>query len=445
MVSHYSLISPERTQVRLQTWKHNHHQMNDRLSFDVLSEIFDCYAEEETIYHPLETLLLVCKSWSEAALSHRLLWARLKIYIGHAPSQKMWLTRLPRRLERSGETTPLEIDLRVISRSDQRPNTENCNHRRFMNPGCNCIALASITIESLLIILAGADGELCKRWRSLCLRSISSLHTSIPLSHPTPILTVLRYERVSITEGIWPVLPALPSLHTLHVIGSRRLPLPKFDSIRELVLDSEWMPLPAGFADLHTATKLERLAIRVNRPVTYRFPDRLPNLEFLSLEGRQMPTNIATFQAPNLLRLSLNSDKASTYRLIIDSSLPFSNLRELRLVWIDNNYSYGLKQFLAFTEHLLVRCTSLARIEGNGEALTIIVRLLWGKNGEMGSYVEKMAGKAVTYWSSDTNMQITIDRPDSEDDLMALVYRLGLVEPQTHREAVWLWLDACVM
>ena len=44
--------------------------MNDRLPFDVLFEIFDYYADNATVYHPLETLLLVCKSWSEATVCY---------------------------------------------------------------------------------------------------------------------------------------------------------------------------------------------------------------------------------------------------------------------------------------------------------------------------------------------------------------------------------------
>ena len=82
------------------------------LSFDVLGAIFAFYAETETIIHPLETLLLVCRDWSNAALGHRALWGRLRIYISHEPSSKVWSVRLPLRLARCGSDLPLDIDLR---------------------------------------------------------------------------------------------------------------------------------------------------------------------------------------------------------------------------------------------------------------------------------------------------------------------------------------------
>jgi hypothetical protein len=440
------------------SWSKPQHQMNDRLPFDVLNEIFDFYAEEETVYHPLETLLLVCRSWSGAATNHRLLWARLKICIGYGPSQKMWLTRLPRRLERSGEYAPLEIELRQLPQFDPLypdpdplhashfPEAEECNHPT--HPECGCSSSAQATSKRLFKMLAGTDGELCKRWRSLSIFGFYAfLHVSLWFSYPTPILAVLRYEQLAILENNYLLpFPSLPSLHVLHVVGCPYIPLPKLDSIRELVLDSPayLVPRPPGFSDLHTATKLERLTIKFsfeqyNIPAPYRFPDSLPNLEFLSFEGNQMPTNIATFQAPNLRCLSLTSNDVFIYSLIVNSSLPFPKLRELRLAWID---VYASKELLAVTEDLLIRCTGLTCIEGNHKALAAIARLLWRKKGEIGSYVEKMAGKPVTYRSSVTNKQFTLDMLDQEEELTALVYRLGLVQPQTSREAVWRYLDA---
>jgi len=146
---------------------------------------------------------------------------------------------------------------------------------------------------------------------------------------------------------------------------------------------------------------------------------------------------MATFQAPNLLCLSLTSNNASIARLIINSSLPFPKLRELRLAW-----STTSKQFLALTKDILVLCTGLTCVEGNNVSLAAIARSLWKKNGEMGSYIEKMAGKAVIYRSSNTKMEFALDKPDQEDELTAFVYGLSLLQPQAHREGVLQWLDA---
>src|SRR6202000_2920973 len=65
----------------------------------------------ENAFYPLETLLLVCKRWSSAALSNRALWARYKIQLGHEPITKIWRARLPLRIARSGEATLVDIDI----------------------------------------------------------------------------------------------------------------------------------------------------------------------------------------------------------------------------------------------------------------------------------------------------------------------------------------------
>ena len=87
---------------------------NERLPFDVLGDIFMFYAQQETIDCPIETLLLVCKSWHTAALGHRALWGQFRIHIGHRPPTHQLLVGVMRRLERSGGTVPLDIELRDL-------------------------------------------------------------------------------------------------------------------------------------------------------------------------------------------------------------------------------------------------------------------------------------------------------------------------------------------
>jgi len=41
----------------------------------ILSYIVEHYQQQEDVFRPLETLPLVCKSWSETALGNRALWA----------------------------------------------------------------------------------------------------------------------------------------------------------------------------------------------------------------------------------------------------------------------------------------------------------------------------------------------------------------------------------
>jgi hypothetical protein len=85
--------------------------MIDRLSFDILCQLFDHYAELETAKYPLETILLVSRTWNEAASTYRALWGRINIHITNESEIHMWKIRLPLRLQRSG-ATPLHIQLR---------------------------------------------------------------------------------------------------------------------------------------------------------------------------------------------------------------------------------------------------------------------------------------------------------------------------------------------
>jgi hypothetical protein len=85
--------------------------MIDRLSFDILFQVFDHYAELETVKYPLETILLVSRTWNEAASTYRALWGRINVNLTNDSELHMWKIRLPLRLQRSG-ATPLYIQLR---------------------------------------------------------------------------------------------------------------------------------------------------------------------------------------------------------------------------------------------------------------------------------------------------------------------------------------------
>src|ERR1700689_5486040 len=118
-------------------------QLNRKIPFDILGLIFSHYAAEETIHYPLETLLLVCQGWKEAALGHCALWNEVNIYIGHNPTSKIWNARLPLRLARSGPTIPLYIKLRnylAIPLSERTQ--EDAHNHGIYSPescgGCDC-------------------------------------------------------------------------------------------------------------------------------------------------------------------------------------------------------------------------------------------------------------------------------------------------------------------
>jgi hypothetical protein len=83
--------------------------LNSRLPADVLHLIFTEYVKEETPEYPLESLLLVCRFWTASALECRSIWARFNIVIEIISTVQNWLRIIPRRLARSGSSSPITL------------------------------------------------------------------------------------------------------------------------------------------------------------------------------------------------------------------------------------------------------------------------------------------------------------------------------------------------
>lgn len=67
------------------------------LPFDVHFQIFEDYLLKEATTHPVETLLLVCKSWAQAALEDARLWSKFAI---EPKDLAFWSSCITRRLGR---------------------------------------------------------------------------------------------------------------------------------------------------------------------------------------------------------------------------------------------------------------------------------------------------------------------------------------------------------
>lgn len=410
-----------------------------RFPFDVLGIIFDYYLDEETIYFPLETMLLVCRSWNEAALGHRKLWARLKIYIGHFPTSEIWRSRLPRRLERAGHSTLLEIDLRSILDSPNRPrglqadfNFDRCNrreHNTLSMLGCGCIFAARHTVKALLVILTGPHGELCHRWKSLylCLNS-STISVHQELAYPTPNLEAVWLERPAIARGVF-ILPSIPKLKTFEIFTPSFFTLPKVENVRNLVIlgSGRW---DMDLSNLQTAVNVETLKIRRDKTsirafISYALPQFLPHLSSFSFIGNYLPHNLKEVQAPNLRRLSLESVYSKIHQTIIDSSLPLCDVQELELTWPSIGVFEELKRT---TSNLLLSCINLTCIKSDRRTLSVIVKLYWegcATSAERGHTM----GKTLSFWSNDVGRYVILRRPEGRSELEGVALSLGLIPP----------------
>jgi hypothetical protein len=158
------------------------------LPFDILFQIFVDYAFTETIACPLETILLVCRSWNQAALSHPRLWSSFTIECGDL---WYWVSCTPRRLSRCPPHCLFDIELDMAGNMIFNGKRSRGNELDF-----------SLHQETILSLLTGPHGELALRWRKLQViepgdRFFHGLEESALASflvHPTPNLQEVALE-----------------------------------------------------------------------------------------------------------------------------------------------------------------------------------------------------------------------------------------------------------
>jgi hypothetical protein len=405
--------------------------------FDVLGVIFEHYLDNETIEFSLETMLSVCRSWNTAVLGHRNLWARLKIRIGHFPTSEIWKIRLPRRLERAGDFTPLEIDLRIIL-DTQDPQQEvettinRCNRRTLLlgYGFCPCINTARLTAKELLVMLAGPHGELCHRWKLLHL-CLDGILPGNEMTYPTPNLEVAWLERLH-TKSHLSILPSIPKLKTLEIRSSYNFALPSMENVRSLTIrNSDSRDLDLSI--LKTAINLENLTIGIREYVfhrlntVYSLPEFLPYLSSVSLSRTHLPSNLKEVQAPNIRRLSLKFDDVDTLQTVADSSLPFWNLQELELTWPKARYMY--EKWRTTTSNIILASVNLTRIKGNWRSLSVIMKLYWEKDATRRNGKKELIGQALSFWSINEEKEVSVSRPESKSELEGAAMSLGLIPP----------------
>jgi hypothetical protein len=414
--------------------------------FDVLGIIFDYYVDNETVYSPLETMLLVCRSWNDAALGHRKLWARLKIHLGHYPTSNIWKVRLPRRLERTGDSALLEIDLRVpLDSSDLPPGPPDSFDRHnqqtphsFGAQDLYSFDIACRTVQELLVMLAGPHGKLCRRWKSLRLHT-DNARLGKEMTYPTPNLEFAWLEQF-FTESHIPILPSVPKLKTLVIHRPYRLKLPSVENVQTLTIREAAIGPDMDLSNLKTAINVENLTIGTRwgihpgLPIHYSLPNILPRLSSLSFIGSQLPSNLMNLQAPNIRRLSLKVDDAEILQAVVDSSLPFWTLQELELILPRSRYiDEELKMSMS---NLLFSCISVTRIKGDRKSLSVIVKLYWDKGSTKGTGRENIMGQALSFWSNDENREVGVRRRERKPELEDVALCLGLILPSMSWEYI---------
>jgi F-box-like len=376
-------------------------EANERLPFDVLGHIFSYYAIEEMIHYPLETLLLVCKAWSHAAIGHRTLWSNLRIYLEHVPASAIWNARLPLRLARCGPDIPLDVDLRdfldVMGPSEMDPEFEiqhlvpafTCAEAAYYagQVGCSCHIAVRACINRSLRALVGDNGEICARWRSLTLYFGEGGYVdgSNALSCATPILQHLELGRVWVDEesATTHLFPDVRKLKRLSLFDCRIPSLPNCDNLLDASL--EWDEPLRRYPDLSAlrgANQLQVLSLRSTFNAAVPLPAQLHNLRVLKIDGQAEINNsgLLTCQMPQLSHLSLDDQDTNLLkRVLLCEGLPVEKLTQVTLTWMMHipHAEYELTAVMETLQVFMTRARGLKRLEVDGEFVSFVIKVLW--------------------------------------------------------------------
>ncbi|KAG8752231.1 hypothetical protein FRC14_007222 [Serendipita sp. 396] len=306
---------------------------NDRLPFDILSYLFQLYLDQETILYPLETLLLVCKAWNEAAVTFRSLWGSYKIVTDEGDDEdlkKFWLRRLPVRLRRSGLNTPLHIDF------ETKP---NYRYPAYRSPTTDI----GTNIGRLFDILAGEKGHLCARWKSLRIvigatfgqANIHSPHRFVFLANPMPSLVSLHLVGLQVRSHAT-FFRDLPSIESIAIHECQLPNLPDMSHARRILLD-EIQVCREGVKDRFiNAPNVQDLCLSDNQGRTYRLPQKFAALRTLSLLSWPQIQGIESILTPCLETLIIDFLLTS----LVEAAILLPALSRVRTLYlVGNKYS----------------------------------------------------------------------------------------------------------
>ncbi|KIM27065.1 hypothetical protein M408DRAFT_24817 [Serendipita vermifera MAFF 305830] len=388
--------------------------MNEHLPCDILYEIFDQYQTQEDDFHPLETLLLVCKFWATAALSNLPLWGRLKIRLGHKCTMDMWETRLPLRLMRSGDVAPIEIDISnaLVDEYGPRLNAgfypKDClgykgNGLSFWP--CCCNSSHDHHINWLVHQLAGKDGKRHERWKKFSFLSESRWFTDngpasaargifTVLSGPTRSLTSVTLQKVGVSSEVSAYDILFSNAPGLRQISITECNIPRFAPFKQAnrIYLKEAAHWSTNLINLEEAGNLEELTIWDQQ---IAFPTNLPRLRHLVLIGRWFPSNFDQTSMPHLSHLSLDfSHLFFCHELAVCPSFPFQQIRELTILFARPDI--GDHRPLVQTTREILRCTTqLSSIVATSPFFSLLVKGMWEARREVDSQKEQYHSN---YW-----------------------------------------------
>jgi F-box-like len=281
--------------------------LNERLPFNILFQIFEYYADTETYSQPPETLLLICKYWSQAACNYPHLWHRFTI---NTDDLQTWCSRIPLRLSRCSPNSLLDINILVTPAPMDRADTVSlCLHA--------------------IGLLAGADGKGSQRWRRFSLEDPSDVLSRQPrlawlLSFPTP-----KLEEICLDGMIssMPIFPATPSLRTFKANNISLPILPDLSTVTDASMDAD----AAARYQFENVSNL--LGLGITKPnAAYTLTNVYPRLTRLSLVSGISSNGLDRFSAPKLTHLSISFDTGREFLALLScKGLPLHQIEEVHI------------------------------------------------------------------------------------------------------------------
>lgn len=308
------------------------------LPHDVLCIIFQYYAKDDRPSEPLEALLLVCKSWYNAALSHGILWSILGINIETPEDVEYWTSCVKRRLARCSVDTLIDVEV-----------DSTYTVKRIKTP---------VFFEAcgrLLIALAGDSGEIARRWRRF---APNDAFMFLPprmmarcLSFPTPNLQELELDYL---RGDFTILPDTSSLETCYIRHLAISSFPNLSSVTNLTIDVDKPDEEA----LSLAVNVVDLNIRNWTP--FDLGGTYSRLETLRIEGKLTSNCLKSFSAPKLHNLTLAVDRGCDYsRVVACSGIDMKMLKRVNIGWPYRIEDDTVEEYLCGVRHFLTAAINL--------------------------------------------------------------------------------------
>ncbi|KAG8828430.1 hypothetical protein FRC19_006528 [Serendipita sp. 401] len=327
---------------------------NERLPFDVLVQVFRYYQLNESPFTPVETLLLVCKAWNKAASDYPPIWSRYNINIDKKIVSELWLLRIPLRLSRSGLKTPLHIDIQI-----------------FLSKWY----LASTWVISLLEILAGENGALCAKWKSLrfcdysqvCFSMENGEHALKAFTYPMPLLTSLKIFSVNMSAGVV-IFPYLPSLTSVCIYNSEISNYPDMSHATRIELSN--VCYRGEIDELIRVPEVQELRLCSNIR-SIRHPREYKNLQTLDLQMYRQISDLEEVSMPSLSTLYIEFEGIAAFRPVLKfpaiASIHTLYLKGVLPPEIDRKETYRI------TSHILRTSVCLRELRVTKYVLSILL------------------------------------------------------------------------